>query len=832
MIKNYLKSAVRNIGRHPFISFINIFGLTVGLTCCLLIITYIINELSYDKFNTDAKDIRRVTRIFYASKNVESLHLSAIAAPFGPLLQSAFPDIKKITRVLPIRTTAFHYKDKLFNEQNSVFADENFFDFFTVPVVIGDHENALKEPYSIMLSEAMAKKYFGDTDPINKGIFLDNVFLGKITHDFKVTGVFKAFPANSHMHPDILMSFSTLKDPAIYGANSLENDFGDNAFFTYVLFPKDYNTDRIESQLPDFLDKYVHLGGTAGNAKTHDGTKLTFEKLADIHLHSHLDDEFEENGDIKRVYIFSAIALFILLIACINYMNLSTARSVLRAKEIGIRKVIGAQRKEIISQFLSESVLITWFALALAMAATALLLPMINHLANTNLAFNSLLQWQILVLVLFLPLIIGLISGIYPAIFMSSFLPVKVLKGDMTMSRTRSERGTKLWPVFTKTGSGGVSFRKVLVVLQFSISIILIIATSVVYRQLQYIQKADLGFNKDAVLTTGYVGQLHPQYDAFRSDLLKNAAIKEIGRSSRIPSGRLLDFQGGSVLVDGVMKPINGDLKCISTDYGFIPTYGMKMAAGRNFSTAFSTDTNNYIVNEAAVRSLGWKTPQNAIGKDITYGDVSGKVIGIVKDFHFESLHQTITPLLFRLPSNNGYHVMSVKVNSRNVQTAVSSLQATWHKYLPDTPFDFTFLDDKFSQLYNSEQQQGNLFTIFSCIAIFIACLGLFGLSAFTITQRVKEIGVRKVLGASVRQIVLELSKDFLLLVLISAVIAIPVAGWSMHEWLADFAFHTEMSWWIFAAAGIISLIIAFVTISFQSIKAALANPVKSLRSE
>ncbi len=811
MIKNYLRSAFRNIKRHLFISFINIFGLTVGLTCCLVILSYIINERSYDKFNTHANDIRRVTRIFYSGKNMESLHLSAIAPPFGPLLQNAFPDIKKITRVLPIGTTAFRYNDKLFNEQAGVFADENFFDFFTIPIVKGDPNNALKEPYSIMLSEAMAKKYFSDADPINKGLLLDNVYMGKIKHDFKVTGVFKAFPANSHLHPEILMSFNTLKDPAIFGTQGLENDFGGNNFFTYLLFPKGYNTDRIESQLPDFLDKYVHLGG---NAKTHEGTKLTFEKLTDIHLHSHLDDEFEQNGDIKRVYIFSAIALFILLIACINYMNLSTARSVLRAKEIGIRKVIGAQRKEIIGQFLSESVLITWFALVLAMAATAALLPVINNLASTNLTLNSLLQWGILVPILLLPFIVGLISGIYPAIFMSSFLPVKVLKGII------------------KTGSGGVSFRKALVVLQFSISIILIVATTVVYRQLQYIQKTDLGFNKDAILTMGYNGQLTPQYDAFKADLLKNTAIKEVARSSRIPSGRLLDFQGGSILVDGVMKPIKGDLKSISTDYGFIPTYGMKIAAGRNFSKAFSTDTNNFIINEAAVTSFGFKNPQKAIGNAITYGGVNGQIIGVVKDFHFESLHQGISPLLFRLPANNGYHIMSVKVNSRNVQAAISSLQVAWHKYLPDTPFEFTFLDDKFRQLYNSEQQQGSLFTIFSCVAIFIASLGLFGLSAFTITQRVKEIGVRKVLGASVQQIVLELSKDFLLLVLISAVIAIPVSGWSMHEWLADFAFHTDMSWWIFAAAGMMALIIAFATISFQSIKAALANPVKSLRAE
>lgn len=809
MIKNYLRSAIRNIKRHPFISFINIFGLTVGLTCCLLILAYIVNERSYDKFNKNANDIYRVTRIFYSGPNVESLHLSSIAPPFGPLLQSAFPDIKKMTRVLPNGPTPLRYKDKLFNENNVFLADENFFDFFSLPVLKGDAHKGLSDPYTVMMTEAVAKKYFGDADPMNKMVLLDNN-----KHEFKVTGIFSPFPANSHMHPEILMSFNTLKDPAIYGEKQLQTNFGNNSFCTYLLFPENYNVARVEGQLSDFLDKYVHLPGMPGNIKTHQATKLTFQKLTDIHLHSHLDDEVEENGDIKRVYIFSAIALFILLIACINYMNLSTARSALRAKEIGIRKVVGAERKEIISQFLSESVLITWVAMILAMILTSILLPLVDKLSGQNLSITSLLHWQILLPVLALPFVIGLISGIYPAIFMSSFIPVKVLKGVL------------------KVGSGNISFRKVLVVLQFSISIILIVATTVVYQQLRYIQNKDLGFSKDHVLTMQYTRLLNSQYDAFRADVLKNGAIKELGRSSRIPSGRLLDDQDAKVLEGGTMQPIKVDLKFITADYGFIPTYGMQMAAGRNFSKAVSTDTNNYIINEAAVRMLGWKTPQNALDKDLAYGGIRGKVIGVVKDFHFESLHQAIIPLLFQLPSQGFYGRLSIKISGTNVQSAINTIQSTWQRYLPETPFDFTFLDTKFDQLYRSEQQQGNLFTIFSCIAIFIACLGLFGLSAFTITQRVKEIGVRKVLGASVPQIVIELSRDFLKLVLIATIIAFPIAWYSMSKWLLDFAFRINISWWIFLIAGIIALLIAFATISFQSIKAALTNPVKSLRSE
>jgi len=806
MIKNYLRSAIRNIKRHPFISFINIFGLTVGLTCCLLIVTYVINERSYDKYNKNADDIYRVTRIFYSAPNVESLHLSSIAPAFGPRLTAAFPDIKEMTRTLPAGTTSFRFKEKLFNEQNMFFADHNFFDFFTVPVLKGDPHKSLAEPYSAMLTPEIAKKYFGGDDPVNK-----EIILGSNKHAFKITGIFTPLPVNSHMHPDILVSFSTLNDSTIYGEKQLATNFGNNSFYTYLMFSKNYNVARVGSQLPAFLDKYCAALGAPANLKIHNTTSLTLQKLTDIHLTSHLDDEIEENGSSTRVYIFSAIALFILLIACINYMNLSTARSALRAKEIGIRKVVGAQRKEIIAQFLSESVLITYVSLLIAFGLTALMLPAVGQMSNLQLSINSLSAWPVLVPVLLLPFVIGLISGIYPALFMSSFIPVKVLKG--------------LFKVQTST----FSFRKILVVLQFSISIVLIVATVVVFRQLHYIQDKNLGIDKDHVLTMQYDGALDKSFYAFKADLLRNPNIENIGRSSRIPSGRLLDDQGASVLEGGSFQPLKVDLKQIAVDDGFIPTFGIKMAAGRNFSHDIKTDSNKYIINETTVKTLGWGTPEKALNKQIKYGNVTGNVIGVMKDFHFESLHQPIVPMILILQP---YGRLSIKISGHNVQSSVGFIRDTWQHYLPNTPFDFSFMDQRFDQLYRSEQQQGTLFTIFSCIAIFIACLGLFGLSAFTINQRVKEIGVRKVLGASVPQIVGELSKDFLTLVLIAGVIGSVIAAWAMSNWLSGFAFHVNMGWWVFVMAGIVALIIAFVTISFQSIKAALANPVKSLRSE
>jgi len=809
MIRNYLVSAFRNIKRQPFISFVNIFGLTVGLTCCLLILVYIINERSYDKFDKNADDIYRVTRIFYSDNGAETLHTGSVAPPFGPLLKNAFPDIKATTRIFNPGNTSLAYKDKLFNETNALYAEENTLNFFNTPILKGDQRSALREPYSVMLTEEIAHKYFGDLDPLDK-----TIKIGGNKHEFRVTGIFKSFPANSHLHPQVLMSFNTLRDTAVYGDQLLQTKFNHNAFFTYLLFPKNYNVEAVEKQLPYFLDKYVHLGHLPPNKKTHQATSLVFQKLTDIHLRSHLDTEIEENGDIKRVYIFSAIALFILLIACINYMNLSTARSVLRAREIGVRKVIGAQRKEIITQFLSESVLVTFIALSIAVLLTFLLLPIVNELSGQALSFDTILSWSVVLCILALPFIIGFISGIYPALFMSSFLPVKVLKGILNI------------------GKGSISFRKVLVVVQFSISIILIVATTIVYQQLQYIQNKELGFSKDHMITMNMPFDLNSRFDAFRSDLLKTPAIKDVGRSSDIPSDRLLRASDASIVQNGSMQRLKIDLKFINTDYNFLETYGIHMAAGRGFSRNFTTDAKSYVINEAAVKALGWTGAENAIGKDIKYGDMQGKVIGVVKDFHFESLHQQIIPLLFSISPYNFYYKVSVKVDGHNTASAISALMNTWHNYEPEVPFEYNFLDEKFGQLYKSEQYEGGLFTIFSGIAIFIACLGLLGLSAFTITQRMKEIGVRKVLGATVPQIVKELSKDFVRLVVIAAVIAFPIAWYVMNQWLRDFASRITISWWVFVAAGVVALIIAFATISFQSIKAALMNPVKSLRSE
>ncbi|MDQ2721102.1 MAG: ABC transporter permease [Bacteroidota bacterium] len=809
MIKNYFKIAFRNLMKYKFISFINLFGLTVGLTCCLLITTYVLNELSYDRYNKNAENIYRVTRSFNNQDGVVSLNLSTISPPFGYYFPTDFQEIKKMTRLLNAGTISFKYKEKLISEPNVYFADENLFKVFTLKVLKGNPNTALEDPFSIMMSEGEAKKYFGNDDPMNKVIRSNNQF------DLKVTGIYKDFPENSFMHPGVLVSFNTLKDSAVYGAENMRTNWGNNSFFTFLLLPDHYDVQKMITRFPVFLDK--RMAGQYGANQPSKFTKLGLQKLTDIHLYSHTDYEAEPNGDISRVYIFSAIALFILLIACINYMNLSTARSALRAKEIGIRKVIGARKKELIFQFLSESVLIAWAAISIAFLLLYFALPWLRQLSGQELSVSILLKWQVLVPLFLTPFIVGILSGLYPALFMSSFQPVKTLKG-----------------IF-KAGGGNISFRKILVVAQFTISIILIITTIIVFQQLRYMQNTSLGYDKEHIITLPYYNSINPQYDAFRNDLLQKSGIKDVARSSRIPTGRLLDAQGASTMVGDSLRPVTADIKNVSADYDFIPTYGIHLVAGRNFSRDYSMDTSNFILNESAVKAIGWKSPQDAVGKDFKYGNMKGEVIGVIGDFHFESLQHRIVPIVLinpaTTPSNSSFNYLSIKI-AGNIPASLASVEKIWKTYLPELPYQYTFLNENFDKLYQTEQRQGTIFTVFACIAIFIACLGLFGLSAFEIAQRVKEIGVRKVLGAKVSSIVTLLSKDFLKLVLVATIIAFPIAWFAMSHWLQGFAYRINIHWWVFILSAILALIVALFTISFQAIKAAVANPVKSLRSE
>ena len=808
MIKNYLKIAYRNLLKYKFISFINVFGLTVGLACCLLILTYILHELSYDKYQPNADRVYRVTRTFLNPETkAVSLTLSTVAPPFAPLLKNDFGEIEDITRTISNGTTPLRYGEKMFNEENVMFADDRFFNFFKADVVKGDPKSALAAPYSVMMTEEIAKKYFDNEEPMNKVVRIN---VGAY-FDFKVTGVYKSFPANTHFHPQILLSFNTLNDTLIYGAENLRTNWGNNSFFTYIRVPDHYDTKNMVARFPAFLDKHMPVGS---KYKPSEGTTLGLQKLTDIHLHSHTDYEAEENGDIKRVYIFSAIALFILLIACINYMNLSTSRSTLRAKEIGIRKVAGAERKWIIFQFLSESILVSYISLVFAVALTWIALPWLNRVSGLQLDSSILLKWQILIPLVLIPFVVGLISGLYPALFMSSFQPVKVLKG------------------FLKN-SGGISFRKALVTLQFAISIILIIATGIVFWQMRFMQNKILGFDKEQIVTLPYTSQLTERYDAFRNELLSNASIKSVGRSSRIPTGRLLDAMGASMESADSLAPVNADIKFVSADQDFTTTYGVKIVAGRGFSRDYSLDTSAFLINEAAAKILGFKNPEDAIGKNFGYGGRRGKLIGVFNDFHFESLHQKITPLVLLVPrSANSYGSISIKITGSNITGALDRIATTWRNFLPESPYQFTFLDENFGRLYEAEARQKTLLIIFASLAIFIACLGLFGLSAFAILQRIKEIGIRKVLGADVPTIVALLSKDFLKLVLFAAIPSFIVSWYFMNKWLEDFAYRVSMPWWMFLTAGLLAAVIALITISFQAIRAALANPVKSLRTE
>lgn len=803
MIKNYLKIALRNLARHKGISFINIFGLAISFACCLLIVLFIRHELSYDKYHKDAGQVYRVVKDFV---NDDGTTLPDATTPpaLAPAMQTGIPEIAKVTRVFPGwgRKYLVQYGNKRFIEEKVYRVDSSFFDVFTFPFIRGDKNNALKDISSVILTETTARKYFGNDDPMGKILRTE---LGEL----KVTGILKDVPENTHFHFDFLVSIRKI-------AGSIDTDWGFYNFYTYIKL-KD-NT-SIASVDPKIQALY--------KANNDDGTNIFYSQpLTGIHLTSNLKWELEPNSDKLYTYIFSIIGLFIILIAGINYVNLCTARSSLRAKEIGVRKVTGAFRLSLIKQFLLESVIIVLVALIVAFIFAGLLLPVINQLTQKNFSFSDFVKPGLLATVFGTAILIGLIAGIFPALYLSSFKPVIVLKG------------------LNVSGKNIFNLRKVLVVVQFIISVTLITGTLIVLKQFRFIQNAKLGLDKEEVLLVQGVGQMPSaaSYEGLKNELLKLPEVKKMAGADGIVGGQ--NWTNGMRFKGSENEQL---VNFLTVGYDFIDVMGMEIKEGRSFSRLFPGDTlqdgqpgtterqsGSIILNETAVKQLG--VPSPVIGQQIVWAedeDTTYNVIlvGVVKDFHFTSMRNEIKPFAFVMnPRREG--IFTVKLASANIRNSIASIEKIWNRFSPDRPFQYSFLDETYSRLYQSEERFNRVFLCITALAIIIACMGLFGLTAFMIEQRTKEIGIRKVIGASVTNIVTLLSKDFVRLVLIAFIIAVPVAWYFMNKWLQDFAYRVEIGWWIFGVAGLLAVCIALFTVSFQAIKAAIANPVKSLRTE
>jgi len=809
MLKNYITVALRNLSRHKVFSFINILGLALGLACCITIFLFVQDEFRYDTFHSKGDRIYRLNNNRIRENGAD---FTAMTPPaLGPTLVKDYPEVQKTVRFFDMRSPLVVYEDKKFFEPDFLLADSSALEIFTLPLVKGNPQTALKEKFSLIITESTAKKYFGTENPMGKVVTVS----GELK--FTVTGVMKDLPMHTHLKINCLGNFNLLRD--FVGQERLSNWVW-HQFFTYILVQENYDIARLEAKLPQFITTYT------ADETARSGTRYNFkvQPLKDVHLHSaHLEFDIAQRGDIQYVYAFSAIALFALLIACFNFMNLSTARSTKRAKEVGLRKVVGANRKQLISQFIGESILLVSIAMGMAFILVYVTLPIFNDFSGKNLQWLPMFNILSILGILALILVVGLLAGLYPAFFLSAFQPVKVLKGEL------------------RSRLGGYTLRQTLVVLQFAISTVLIIGTAIVFRQLNYIQHTNLGFSKEQLVSLPIRnGDMRRNFEGIKTELLQNPSITAATSCYGLP-GSL--FAGDAITIPGSGSDIT-TINMFLVDYDYIPTLGMELAAGRNFSKDFGRDADGgYILNETAVREFGWGTPEKALGKEIHWKKWSqdnatisdslkrGKVIGVVKDFHYKSLHQKIEPLVLHIyPS--AFEDIVVKIRPENMKATLAFLEDKWTKLDENWPFEYTFLDEQFARKYESEQIFSKVFITFTLLSIFIACLGLFGLASFTAGQRSKEIGIRKVLGASVPGIVFLLSKDFLKLVVLSLVIAVPLAWYAMSSWLEDFAYRIDMEWWVFAMAGLVAVLIALFTISFQSIKAALSNPVKSLRNE
>lgn len=804
MIKNYFKTAWRNLLKNKAFSIINLLGLSIGISVCFIIVLFVQDELSYDRFNVKADRIVRV--LFQSNINGGKINEATVMPPTAQALKNDYPEVQEATRLHYAGRPKVAYGDKKFKDGEFAFVDSNFFNVFTAHFIKGDAATALQEPNTLIVTNDFAKKYFGEEDPIGKSLDFNNH-----SELYKVTGVIDKIPANAHFHFDMFGSMAGYTE-------ATSDSWMTSNFFTYLVLQDGYDYKKLETKLPNMVEKYMGpqilkaMGMSLAQFRTKGNTLgFALQPLKDIHLHSDSSFELEPGGDIKYVYIFGAIALFMLLIACINFINLSTASASKRAKEVGVRKVMGSRKFELVKQFLIESILLTFIALLISFVMVQVALPVFNDLSGKNLHIGF--SIQPLLLFVALGLLVGLLAGIYPAFFLSSFNPIATLKGRLSAS--------------TKS----LGLRSGLVVFQFFISISLIVGTIVIYQQMNYIRNKKLGYNKEQLLVLSNSWALGKNEKFFKEELLKDSRVVSITTSGYKPAGPT-DNNNSMVYPEGkenqVMKTLRYDV-----DEQYIPTLGIEMAAGRNFSPAFATDSSAVIINEAAAKAFAFAG--NSVGRNIVWmnknegGKATYHVIGVVKDFHFRSLHEAITPLLMVLKPEWG---LIVKTKSADIAGLLSSMKQQWQKLNIDEPFEYAFMDDLYNKTYLTEQKTGSILNIFAVLTILVACLGLFGLATYTAEQRTKEIGIRKVLGATITQVTNMLSKEFLKLVLIACLIAFPVAWWGMHQWLEGFAYRINISWWVFIVAGFAAVTLTILTVSFQSIKAALMNPVKSLKAE
>ena len=807
MYKNYLKIAFRNLLKHKFYSILNVTGLAVGIACCLMILLFVQDELSYDTFHEKADRIYRIYGDFKLGEN--EFRMPQVGPPVAKALINDFPEVEDAFRFRTTGTWFIKYGDKVIKETEMIYADSNMFKILSIPLVKGNPKTALAKPNALVINLETAQKIFGDEDPIGKTVILDNEF------NYEITGVFDKIPNNSHFKYNVFGSLTTLEQSRLPIWLNMN-------FHTYILLREGANPKTLEAKFPDMIKKYIgpemeqYLGKSIDQLEK-EGARAGFylQRLLDIHLYSDLQGELGVNGNIKYVYIFSAVAFFILLIACINFMNLSTARSANRAKEVGIRKVVGSERRQLIWQFLTESMIMSIIALLLSIVLIYFTIPYFNNLSGKLLELSFTQNFTLLFSMVGIILFVGLLAGSYPAFFISAFRPVEVLKGKI------------------KAGAKSGLLRSSLVIFQFAASIIMIIGTIVVYNQLNYVQNKKLGYNKEQVLIIRDAFILGDQIESFKNEVIQSSEIVKATVSSHLPTPS--SRNGSVVFPEGQVQDENSNVAQIwRVDFDYIKTLGMEIVKGRDFNKEFISDSSATIVNETFARQFGWDDPLNKrISK---YENIDPleigtyNIIGVVKDFHFENLRSKIGPLALFIERSTGS--ISFRMKTRNISGVIKMIKNKWDEFAPSQPFDYTFLDERFNELYREEQRLGDIFRTFAILAIFIGSLGLFGLSAFTAEQRTKEIGIRKTLGASVYGIVFLLSKEFIKLIIISFVIAVPIAYYYMNSWLQEFAYRTDIGTLTLLVAGGIAMSIALVTVSYHATKIAITNPTKSLRYE